>query len=225
MLRFLPISLTMLVLATFPIMAIVYAQDGSLIPPGERQAERASRSAKLDEVRANREVKANERKVVIDAKRLELKTTHEAKRASFQAKLVEMKDRQKATILENLNSRYPNINERWTTHFGQVLDRLEEVLAKIATHGVDTAAASRAITSARVVVDNQSLQGYVITVTNESNLRSDAQASHEQLKVDLGVAREAVKSARVAVQAARALIKQAPVKSAASESAVDDIIQ
>ena len=167
----------------------------------------------------------NERKVVIDARRLELKTTHEAKRASFQAKLVEMKDRQKATILENLNSRYPNINERWTTHFGQVLDRLEEVLAKIATHGVDTAAASRAITSARVVVDNQSLQGYVITITDESNLRSAAQASHEQLKADLGIAREAVKSARVAVQAARALIKQAPVKSAASESAVDDIIQ
>ncbi|MDP3982777.1 MAG: hypothetical protein Q8Q65_01735, partial [bacterium] len=118
-----------------------------------------------------------------------------------------------------------NINERWTTHFGQVLDKLEEVLAKIATHGVDTAAASRTITSARVVVDNQSLQGYVITITNESNLRSDAQASHEQLKVDLGVAREAVKSARVAVRAARALVEQASVKPAASESAVDDIIQ
>ena len=89
MLRFLPISLTILVLATFPILTVVYAQDGVPIPPGERQAERASRSAKLDEVRASREVKANERKVVIDARRLELKTTHEAKRASFQAKLDE----------------------------------------------------------------------------------------------------------------------------------------
>jgi len=203
-----------LILATFPILTVVYAQDGI-----------ASRSAKLDEVRANRAVRANERKVVIDAKRLELKTTQEARRASFQAKLAEMKDQQKATILENLNNRYPNINERWTTHFSQVLDRLEEVLAKIATHSADTAAASKAITSARIAVDNQSLQSYVITITDESNLRSAAQVSNQQLRSDLGVAREAVKSAREAVQAARALIKQAPIQPSASESAVDDIIK
>ncbi|PJC30719.1 hypothetical protein CO050_05460 [Candidatus Roizmanbacteria bacterium CG_4_9_14_0_2_um_filter_38_17] len=212
--RVLPISLTILILATFPILTVVYAQDGI-----------ASRSAKLDEVRANRAVRANERKVVIDAKRLELKTTQEARRASFQAKLAEMKDQQKATILENLNNRYPNINERWTTHFSQVLDRLEEVLAKIATHSADTAAASKAITSARIAVDNQSLQSYVITITDESNLRSAAQVSNQQLRSDLGVAREAVKSAREAVQAARALIKQAPIQPSASESAVDDIIK
>lgn len=203
-----------MILATFPILTVVYAQDGI-----------ASRSAKLDEVRANRAVRANERKVVIDAKRLELKTTQEARRASFQAKLAEMKDQQKATILENLNNRYPNINERWTTHFSQVLDRLEEVLAKIATHSADTAAASKAITSARIAVDNQSLQSYVITITDESNLRSAAQVSNQQLRSDLGVAREAVKSAREAVQAARALIKQAPIQPSASESAVDDIIK
>jgi len=243
MLRILPISLTILVLASFPLVSSsAYAQN-LFVPPVEDEldtprvenavgaqqiqekvmhegservktqdratreldleARRASVAAKFNELRAERVAKQAERKAAIEAKQAEMKTKHEELKASFQARLAELKDQNKAKVLENLNSRYPNINERWTTHFNNVLDRLEDVLAKIATHEVDTTAAKSAIDSARVVVDNQAAASYVIQITDESNLQSDAQTVHAQLKSDLTIARTAVQAAGAAVRAAR----------------------
>lgn len=188
--KLLSLSLSILVLATFPVVSVSYAQENA----------------------ASREAKVEERKVVIEVRREELKAKFEARKASFEARLAGIKDKNKARLLENLNNRYPVINQRWTTHFNSVLDRLEEVLIKVASHGVDTTLAQASIKSARVVVDNQSLKTYVITITDENNLKKDAQVIHRQLRSDLKIARDAVNSAREAVKAARAMVKQTQEK-------------
>src|SRR3989344_714317 len=73
----------------------------------------------------------------IEAKIEEAKLKFDQRREDLKEKLEEMKDQRKTKIAENILDRIENVNEKWVNHWTRVLDRLEEILAKLETRVVD----------------------------------------------------------------------------------------
>jgi len=148
-------------------------------------------------------------------KRAENRGKLEARREQLQEKLAQLSDERKSRLAENINNALSRLNERWTDHFGDVLDKLTEILDKIEArvqtlkaNGTDTALADSAITTARTAittavsaVTEQAGKDYTIEINEEATLREDITTTKNQLKADLRAVHELIKTAREAVRA------------------------
>lgn len=119
-------------------------------------------------------------------------------REEFRQRVANIKDEKKQQILINIDERFLNVNEKWTTHWNAVLDRLTEILAKIETKypSADTAAAKAAIESARAEVTLQAEKTYEMDLTDEENVRVEVKAQLALFKQDLRAVETEVKAAR-----------------------------
>ena len=148
-------------------------------------------------------------------KRAENRGKLEARREQLQEKLAQLSDERKSRLAENINNALSRLNERWTDHFGDVLDKLTEILDKIEArvqtlkaNGTDTvladsaiATARTAITTAESAVTEQAGKDYTIEISEEATLREDITMTKNQLKADLRAVHELIKTAREAVRA------------------------
>lgn len=137
------------------------------------------------------------------------KTTREQKRTEIQNKIQKIKDTRKQKIVTGLERSYVNINNRWTTHFKNVLERLTKILDKVkaraekknnsvalsSINGVYTQ-----IDKVKAAVEEQALKTYTIEITNENRLGEAAKAVHSQLKNDLRALREQIKAIRESIR-------------------------
>ena len=192
--------------------------------------------AKREELKKQLEAKRIEAKERVEAAREEAKTRVKAAREELKKRVEQIKDERKKATATRLDEQMNRLNERWTTHFTNVLDRLDDILGKIqvrldkaASLGKDVSAvktaidaAKAAIASARTAVEAQAKKDYTITFTSEEQLRTAFKAAKDQLHKDLTALRDgAVKSSRDAVQnAARTLggvpkVDEEPEESAA----------
>ncbi|MBI2639365.1 MAG: hypothetical protein HYW90_00520 [Candidatus Sungbacteria bacterium] len=176
---------------------------------------------KREELKRAFETKREEAKRKIEMVRGEAKERIANAREELQKKLEILKDERKKATAVRLEEQLNRLNERWTSHFANALDRLDEILGKIQLRrekavslGKDVsvaesaiAAARTAIANARVAVQAQVGKVYTVTFASEEELRIAFQQAKEQLKKDLTAVRDGVvKAARDAVhQAARAL--------------------
>lgn len=119
-----------------------------------------------------------------------------------QAKRQELSDERKQRILEHIEEVLAHINERWTTHFANVLERLDLILAKIEERVGETEAvaeAHTAIDEAMIAVEEQAAKVYVVEFDDETQVRESAKEAIDALKADLRTLREVVFSARDSV--------------------------
>lgn len=149
----------------------------------------------------------------IRAVKEELKTKLEEAKNKLQVKLQKVKDRKKADSVVKINDQLQKLNERWTDHFSDVLDKLSDILIKIggrtdklSANGVDVASvknlmdtASTTISSARAAIAVQAAKVYTLNVTTEANLKTDVGKTRQALHSDLVKLRDVVFSARDAV--------------------------
>ena len=177
--------------------------------------------AKREELKKQLEAKREEAKKRVETAREEAKTRVKAAREELKKRVEQIKDERKKATATRLDEQMNRLNERWTTHFTNVLNRLDDILGKIqvradkaASLGKDVSAvktaidaAKAAIASARTAVEAQAKKDYTITFTSEGELRTAFKAAKDQLHKDLTALRDgAVKAARDAVQnAARSL--------------------
>lgn len=180
-------------------------------------------NAKREELRTELKAKREEAKQKIEAARKEAQERLKAQREEFKKKVEQIRDERKKATATRLDGQLNHLNERWTTHFTNVLNRLEDILGKIqvrldkaASLGKDVSAArtaidgaKTAIASARSAVEAQAKKTYTITFTSDEQLRTAFRQAKDQLHKDLTSLRDgAIKSAREAVhQAARALAR------------------
>ena len=148
-------------------------------------------------------------------KRAENRGKLEARREQLQEKLAQLSDERKSRLAENINNALSRLNERWTDHFGDVLDKLTEILDKIEArvqtlkaNGTDTALPDSAITTARTAITTavssfteQAGKDYTSEINEEATLREDITTTKNQLKADLRAVHELIKTAREAVRA------------------------
>jgi hypothetical protein len=188
---------------------------------------------------AGREVKPEMQAVreKLEGVKKEAQDKMQAIRADFKAKLSQVKDEKKKQTAENLHERLGTLNEKWTMHFGDVLDKYAEVLKRVESRrdkvqaaGKDTAAvnaalqaAQAAITRARTTVEVQAAKTYEVTVTTDVQLRAAFQTAHTALKKDLmalrdGAMRDAREAVQKAIQSLRAIPDVDKVRAAATSS-------
>ncbi|MFA9289070.1 MAG: hypothetical protein ACEQSA_04280 [Weeksellaceae bacterium] len=154
---------------------------------------------------------------------MERKEQMSIKREEFTEKMTEIKDTRKQAVLENLDERVVIINKAITDRMLKNLDKMEEILArlqvKVDAAETDTTVAQTsideaeiAIDAARASVEDQQAKEYVIEISNETAVKTDAKTFIQELKTDLKTVHEVVKGARQAVVlVAREVAKLQPI--------------
>jgi hypothetical protein len=179
--------------------------------------ERPSEGAALERPEKNqaaREIMFSQREEV----RIKISERQEELRTRLQAVRDENKQRIILRIYEQLNQ----LNQRITSHFQNVLDQIESVLARIeeragqaAERGLDTGSVEAAIISAQETIDAaktevaaQAAKIYEFEPSAEESLRPDITALKNDLRADLEHTRGYVLAARESVRNAAILLGQ-----------------
>lgn len=150
-----------------------------------------------------------------ETRREELRQRIQDKRAETKAKIQNLRDERKKKIIEKIQTKLTQINEKRTDHFLKFLERLSTILDKIQSRaekakaaGKNTTSIEAAIASARTAiataesaVNAQKSKVYQIVVSDETKARNEVGAAMKQLQEDLRSVRETVKAASSAVHA------------------------
>ncbi len=144
-------------------------------------------SASPSAIREANEVRRQEKLSQIDSQREE-----------FRERLAQIADERKQKIVENIAERITQVNGKWVSHWNNVLDRLNGILAKIEARDpvISTSAAETAIAAAQVAVDAQEGNTYEIEITDVKTLGGNVSASLKEFHEDLREVRALVKTAR-----------------------------
>jgi len=186
-----------------PSISLAQAPVGRGVPAGVDQRE-GSRVRVMERIQETRE-RSRELRGEIEVHRQEARSRAEATREDLRERLAQLRDQRKAQVVERVARRLTAVNEKWTTHWLNVLDRLSEVLAKAelrasTQEGQDAvSAAEAAIESAREVLRVQAGKVYEVTFGDETTLGSDIRSIVESLKSDLRSTLAVVQDAREAV--------------------------
>lgn len=143
--------------------------------------------------------------------RMEERKENMASRAgALKARLQAFKDKTKAITAERVSDNLTKINKQRTAEMNKQLDkmsglvaRLEKRVAEVKLKGTDTtvvessiAKVKEAITSARSAVKAQSEKDYTITVSSETNIKTDVKSSRNLLYNDLNAVHMQIVSVR-----------------------------
>lgn len=135
----------------------------------------------------------------------------------FKARLQTIRDEKKKVLLERINTKISDSNQRIIARATKFLDELQLLLDKISqkgkeekAKGVDTTsldsaiiAAQNAIDSAKDAVAKQKTKEYVIQIATEATLRATVGTTVKQFEMDLKDLRKIAMDAKQAVQHAR----------------------
>ena len=172
-------------------------------------------------------------------KKMEAMEKSKGKRADFQEKLSGMSDERKKSLIQRIDAKLTELNNRRTTHMLNALTRLEAILAKIqeeaevvkaggaTTTTLDAAIteAQAALTTAKEAVMAQQAKDYAIELTTEAQARATVGKSVSGLQADLRTTRQAVIAAKQAVKnAAMELAKLRPVPTAQTTPTVTETL-
>ena len=160
-------------------------------------------------------------------------------RTEMMTKIDAIKDQVKRTAADRIVARLDHVNQVWTDHFTNVLDKLEDILKKVQSradkaqaNGQDVSAVNIAVQNAEskivaarsavadqakktYIVDPTKLPGATSSTTSQnsliSKLRDQFKLLRDQLLKDLTTLRDgAMKDARNSVQDAASALSQVP---------------
>ncbi|MFH0712448.1 MAG: hypothetical protein V2A55_01140 [Candidatus Jorgensenbacteria bacterium] len=186
----------------------------------DREAFEKKREEAKDELEKRRE----EFKQKLENEREEVKERLETAREELKVRLKKIKDEKKVEIVGRLSGSVNSLNEKLTNHFLEVLEKLDKVLDNVTSrtdkaeaHELDVSAVRTAITaaeiaiaSARGAVETQAGKTYSFNITTEENLKVDVGAARQALHNDLTAVKEIVRTAHVAVKDAAVKLAQIP---------------
>lgn len=152
----------------------------------------------------------------IEIKREEMREEFAAKREAFDERLATIRDEKKKDLVENIQERMTKLNTtrtdaqtRHLTKMSEIIERVTEKTEEQKVGGKDVTsvltaitAAESAIATAQEAVTTQAGQVYVVTISTESNLKSDVQTVSQTLAADLKAVQDAVGAARKAIRTA-----------------------
>ncbi|MDP3999654.1 MAG: hypothetical protein Q8P76_03635 [bacterium] len=163
-------------------------------------------------------------KVRLESAKDQFETRRKAEQAELKVRLEKIKDVKKKEVVERLDNRFTELNQKLTNHWLAMVTRIENALTKVsaradkaATRGADVTVvrttvekAKTAIAAARVALQAQLAKTYPINVTTEDQLRSVVSEVRNTLNKDLKAVKELVQTAHKAVVEANRLLKGVP---------------
>lgn len=190
-----------------------------------------------EELREKAQMRAEQTKEQVQTLREQAKGRVKQAKADVQEKIRQIKDQRKQEAANKIAKQLDHLNQVWTDHFINVLDRLDAILQKVksrtekaSANGKDVLAVKTAIqnaeskiASARTAVASQAQKTYTVNATavtqtgstaNDQNnlvssLREQFKALKDQLMGDLKSLRDgAMKDSRNAVQDAFKALSQ-----------------
>ena len=153
---------------------------------------------------------------VANEKKMEAMDKKNEKRMEFQEKLSGMTDERKKSLVQRIDAKLTELNNRRTTHMLNALTRLEAILTKIQEKGeiakaggattttLDAAIADAqdALIAAKETVMAQQAKDYAVELTTEAQARAAVGKSVSGLQTDLRTVRQSVLAAKQAVKTA-----------------------
>jgi len=162
-------------------------------------------------------------------KRQEFSASQSALRAQFKANLRLIKDARKKTIVEGIDTKLTQINQKRTDRMADALDKmtgfLNRLQARVDTltqEGKDTTSAQTALTSAATAIDtakaavaSQAAKAYTAPITtDETTLGTTVGGTFQQLKTDLQSVYELIHTAKqTLMKAVREVARLGGIKS------------
>jgi len=140
----------------------------------------------------------------------------QAKRAEFNTKLQTIKDQNKKSLVERINSRLAEINKNQTDKYNVILGELQSFLDKISSSATPTASlanitnAQNKINIAKSAVSAQAQRVYIMTITDDATLRQNAGAVVSQFRQDITSVYKLVVDAKQAIQSLKPGAKIVP---------------
>lgn len=140
----------------------------------------------------------------LDARREAMAT----KSAALQNRLKNFRNKNKATIVERLNTNLNNVNDNRTAAMLRHLDKMATISGKLNDRltnvsGKDTTAAQAALATANTNIETakaaalvQSQKDYSITITSEANAKTEITTLRQQMFSDLKTTHDLVITAR-----------------------------
>lgn len=143
-------------------------------------------------------------------------TRRSVERANFQAKLSDIKNKEKKTAVVTIDAKITQINTKRTDLMLKNLAKMQEILDKIMVRAAEAKKAGRdiskvesAVTAARAsiataiaAVTTQSGKSYIPTITTEQNLGQSVKTAMQSFESDMKSVYELVKTARQGVATA-----------------------
>lgn len=194
---------------------------------------------RLDQLKQDAKTRSQQAKDRIKELREQAQEKVKQIKENARQKINQIKDQRKKERADRIVKQLDHVNQVWTDHFSNVLDKLDDVLQRIKTrsekaaaNGKDVSAVNTAIAeaqskiaAARSAVIEQAKKTYIIDTSaiNQtgseqsqqnnltSALREQFKKMHDQLKNDLMLLRDGViKDARAAVKNAFQVLSQVP---------------
>ena len=140
----------------------------------------------------------------------------QAKRAEFNNKLQTIKDQNKKSLVERINSRLAEINKNQTDRYNVILGELQSFLDKISSSATPTASlanitnAQNMINIAKSAVSAQAQKTYIMTITDNATLKQNAGTIVSQFRQDITSVYKLVVDAKQAVQSLKPGVKIVP---------------
>lgn len=206
--------------ATTTVIKEEFRTDVKTLRGEDREAFEKKREEAKDELEKRRE----EFKQKLENEREEVKERLETAREELKVRLEKIKDEKKVEIVGRLSGSVNSLNEKLTNHFLEVLEKVDKILDNVTSrtdkaevHELDVSAVRTAITaaetaiaSARSAVETQAGKTYSFNITTEENLKVDVGAARQALHTDLTAVKEIVQAAHVAVKDAAVVLAQIP---------------
>ncbi|MCR4322798.1 MAG: hypothetical protein NUV61_01795 [Candidatus Azambacteria bacterium] len=218
------IKRVIVIIALCVIALPVFAQTQT--PIREQRDTMRNEAREAASARKQIEQRQAEFKSMVSAKREEAKASIDKKRADLRQRLQNIHDERKKKTVERIDAQIDALNERWTSHFSTILDRLEIIVGKIEERitqeeqrGSDistvksmVAEAKSAIVASRTAVVSQAGKTYSIAVSTEETLREETGKTRKELHRDLVIVRDTVLRAREMVHVAAVALAQVTKK-------------
>jgi len=140
----------------------------------------------------------------------------QTKRTEFNTKLQTIRDQNKKSLVERINSRLEEINKNQTDRYNVILGELQSFLDKISSSATPTASlanitnAQNKINIAKSAVSAQAQKVYIMTITDDATLKQNAGAVVSQFRQDITSVFKLVVDAKQAIQSLKPGVKIVP---------------
>lgn len=189
---------------------------------GERGRQAEEMKSRREKAEALMKSKRQEFETRFNDKKAETEKRINDKREQLKERLTAVRDENKKRIVERVDRQVDALNARLLNHFSELLNRLEDVLARIGNradelenNGADVSSIREAISRAenvinlaRSAIEEQTGKTYEILVTDEATLKNAVQRIKQAAHNDLSEVRNLVKSAFEAVKNAANKLKE-----------------
>ena len=142
--------------------------------------------------------------------RVEVKELREQQREVLKKKMERLRDARKKAAVERIAVNLEKANDRAVERYGEALDRLDLVIAKIETRISELSGKGVAVTDVTALLNDakakiatargslvtQAAKTYPLTITDEATLGRTVAAAREALHSDLKVVQEAIVAVR-----------------------------